>query len=89
MNVRLTGDLLSGVVGNTQDNILIGNAAYNVLGGGNGTDVVQYDVASTETHVSRNNEALIVTAPGHGTVTLANITTFLFKGVDISTAAIS
>ncbi len=80
-NVRLTGMLNSGILGNERDNILVGNAGNNELDGGAGIDIVQFTGSSHEYEIA--NGIVKDTKGRDGIDTLKNIEVLRFTDKDI------
>ncbi len=83
VNARLLGDLPSGLRGNDHDNILMGNAADNLIDGKGGTDVVQFGFASTMASIARTPQGVSVSGPENGTDLLQGIEILRFTDRDI------
>ncbi len=87
VNARLLGELPSNLSGNDHDNILLGNAANNIIDGRGGTDVVQFAFASTDATIIRDGNDITVSGPGNGTDQLRNIEILRFTDLDIPTSS--
>lgn len=83
LNARLLGDSSSNLMGNEQDNILIGNAGNNALDGAGGFDVVQYPIPSDEAEITQQGRSWIVESKMFGRDTLTGIETVRFMDRDI------
>lgn len=60
VEVRLTGTKASGIRGNDQDNVLIGNAGNNSLHGGAGKDVACFQGVRADYAITREGDAVVV-----------------------------
>ncbi len=82
VNIILTGDKNTNILGNDQDNHLTGNAGDNVITGGDGEDTVVFSGASSEYKITPDGNRAIVadTVSGRdGTDTIAEIEILKFK----------
>jgi len=89
VEVRLTGDKSSGVVGNAEDNVLTGNAGNNRLDGGTGRDVARFSGKRAEYRVVRRDDGVAVVdrEPGRdGEDTLVRVEVLRFADGDVLVA---
>jgi Ca2+-binding RTX toxin-like protein len=88
-NLTLTGSADLNGTGNTQDNVIVGNAGNNLLdGGGGGSDTLQGGLGN-DSYVIDSAGDVVVEAAGEGidtVVTTVSITTPLFDNVENLTA---
>ena len=84
LNARLLGTLPSGLNGNEQDNILMGNEGDNEIDGRGGIDVVQFPVSSQDVDLSRDQGGLRVSNAEIGTDLLRNVEILRFTDTDIA-----
>jgi hypothetical protein len=81
VNVALTGDKDTGILGNDQDNTFSGNAGDNRIDGGSGNDVAMFSGKQSEYRVETKGDRTTVSdtlAGRDGTDTLVSIETLVF-----------
>lgn len=85
VNARLLGTKDSGLIGNSEDNILMGNMGNNHIDGKDGRDVVQFNGASSDYKITYDDETTVVidTLGRDGKDTLINIEVLRFTDKDV------
>lgn len=90
LNARLLGNKDTGLVGNSENNILMGNGGNNDIDGKDGEDVVQFSGSSSEYKITKAGNSITVKDNSNrdGADTLSNIEVLRFTDKDILVAEI-
>ena len=89
-NARLLGNKNTGLIGNLEDNILMGNSGNNEIDGKEGMDIVQFTGAAVDYEIIKKDNSIVVKDKMNrdGLDTLIGIEILRFTDKDIAVSEV-